>query len=590
MDPDPVAPGRPPLNRASLELVTVTAARLWSGVSEWVRRARVDPASAAVTVLVVAGIAVRVGFWWQGRSFWRDELALVQSLDAYSTIQLLGPLSDAQSAPPMWLWAERAVTTVLGDGERAYRLLPMLAGCLALVLLARLALRLIRRRPLAVVPVAIAATIPEVVFYGAQTKQYTTDVALVCLLLLASLRLLSTPEPRRRPLLAWYALLVVAPWFSHGFMLCAPLIAAWVSLVLVRRGTLSLPRAALGLVVPAASVGAAGLLARHLTSQVSSFTSYWADYLGPKTLDPQRWLDWHQFVVSDLLVRELGGQVWWLAGLLAVAGIAVSVRRARAIAVLIALPLATAYLASVVGVYPFGRRLAMYCLPSLLLWFGLAADGAAGAAGLLATRSRRWLVDRFASAPPARSAARFGRITGGLVVVVLLAVAAWCPPPRLVSELRYQYGVDDYRTAFAHIGRHLRAGDVIITGNGDRAAARVYAPRFDIPTESVLRAFPVSDTDRRSDCPLPRRVAEADRVWLVNDDQVPVYAGVSSRYALVAPLTGEFRQIYQHVRGMVTVQLLLRGTDADPQATRCLQYAPLGPAGSAKYPDALPAS
>ena len=541
-----------------------------------------------LALAVSAGVAVRLALWWQDRAFWRDELALVQSLDAYPTGRLLGPLADAQSAPPLWLLLVRAVSLVAGDGERAYRLVSLGCGCATLVAMALVSARMMRHRWAAVVPLVLVATISDLVFYTAQTKPYTTDTLAVTWLLLLSILLLRGDrggraggggrEGGRRVELAWYASLMLLPWLSYGAMLTAPFAAGWVAVVQLRRGTHTVGWLASRLTGPAVSVAGAALLAHSVTSQVDDFTAYWAAFLGPVGR-AGGWWSWTGFVARDLALHELGFPLWWAALLLVVAGLVVAVRRQPATGVVLALPVVATYTAGVLGVYPFGRRLAEYCVPGMLVYLGVLVDAGAG-----------WLGSRVARVGAHRPS---DPRTSGFVVLVGVAASAlvltvgWTRPLRLAHDLHYLYGVDDYRGALAYVAANWRAGDVLVVGQGDRVAVRVYAPRLHLDLRRAYQAVPSLDTTARRRCALPAELSTARRTWVVTDDVVPLYPGRASRSAIVAPLLPEFRPLWHRDRGLVTVQLLERGQTPNAPAARCLGYASVGRAGDPKVPPTL---
>lgn len=566
------------------------------------RVARLDPATAALVLLVTAGIAVRVGLWWQDRAFWRDELALVQSLDAYSVGELLGPLSDAQSAPPGWLLLVRATTLVLGDGERAYRLVALVSGCAALAVVAVLACRLVWHRWAALVPVLLLATLSQLVFYTAQTKQYASDVLLVAGLLLLGAGLLRDPRDaadrgadqetevvqrdgsvhptdgdrtRARTELMWYLALAILPWFSHAAMLTAPFVGGWVAVVQVWRREAGVARLAARLALPAASVLGAALHAQHLTGQVSDFATYWAGFMGPSDADLRRWLDWHGFVFTDFARHGLGFPTTW-GWVLVVVGFAIALRRRATTAILLVLPLFAAYTVGVLGVYPFGRRLVLFCVPGLLVLLGVLVDAVMARVAQVA---RRWTT------PPPLAAG-----VAGVTAAAVVAAVCFTSPARLAHDLEYLYGIDDYRTALTFVARKWQEGDVLLVGGGDRAAVRVYGPRLGLPADRAFRALPSSDPTERERCPLPGVLASAPRIWLVSGDVVPVYQEVPSRYALVAPLLPRFHVVWHQVRGRVTVQAVMPGASSERRPARCLVYAPVGVPGDPAYPPALPAS
>src|SRR5690606_42141145 len=97
------------------------------------------------------------------------------------------------------------------------------------------------------------------------------------------------------------------------------------------------------------------------------------------------------------------------------------------------LPLLAAYTVGVLGFFPFGRRLALFCVPGLLVLPGvLVGTVAAG----VARWARRWVK------PPGLAAGVAGATAAAVVVA-----GCFTSPARLTHDLEYLYGVDDYRSA-----------------------------------------------------------------------------------------------------------------------------------------------
>ena len=97
--------------------------------------------------LVALGLALRSYHYLRGASVWQDEAAAVVNVLSHGFIELLGPLSFHEAAPPLFLWLEKAVSLTLGDGEYALRLPAFLVSCAAMILLAWVAARLLEPRP-----------------------------------------------------------------------------------------------------------------------------------------------------------------------------------------------------------------------------------------------------------------------------------------------------------------------------------------------------------------------------------------------------------------------------------------------------------
>src|SRR5262245_58421142 len=124
---------------------------------------------------VLAGLGLRAFQYVRNPSVWHDEAALVLNVLGKDFAELLGPLFFAEAAPPLFLWAERAVTLSLGDGTYALRLVPFLASCAALLLLAPLARRVLvpAAAPWAVLPFACSN---HLLWHAGEAKPYSTDV------------------------------------------------------------------------------------------------------------------------------------------------------------------------------------------------------------------------------------------------------------------------------------------------------------------------------------------------------------------------------------------------------------------------------
>lgn len=147
-------------------------------------------------LVTLAGVALRVEQYLHGRSLWFDEALLALNVIHRPLQRLLTePLAYQQGAPPGFLAIQRLVVAQFGSSERMLRLVPMVGGCLTLVVFARLAHRLLSR-PAALLATALAAFSPFLVYYAAESKQYSTDVLFTVVILdLAVVLLLRRPGP-----------------------------------------------------------------------------------------------------------------------------------------------------------------------------------------------------------------------------------------------------------------------------------------------------------------------------------------------------------------------------------------------------------
>src|SRR5438045_5567747 len=121
--------------------------------------------------VLVVGLGLRLYHYLRDPSMWHDEAALVLNVLDKGFVDLLGRLSFAEAAPPLFLWIERAVTLILGDSTYALRLLPLLASCATLVVILPVARRILEP---AAVPWALllVACSDHILWHSCEAKPY----------------------------------------------------------------------------------------------------------------------------------------------------------------------------------------------------------------------------------------------------------------------------------------------------------------------------------------------------------------------------------------------------------------------------------
>lgn len=319
-------------------------------------------------LLVAVGAGIRVERFFDNRSLWLDEAFLALNLIDRPLRELVeGNLGYDQSAPVGFLALEKGAIALLGDNELALRLLSLLAGLAALVLFQRIAVRLLPRPAVALV-VGLFAISEPLVYYSAEVKPYSSDVALAAALTLLYLRFEDgdTRDPRR--LLTLGVAGALAVWVSYPVVF----VLAGIGVAIV----VSSARHARGL-ANAGLVGGVWLasfaVAYHVSS--TSITSVSHAYYGASG-------------AKDGLLGRFAGSLhdsWsavvdpggfphatnWLAGPVIAVGIAwimVRVRLSRRALLLV--PGLAAFGAAVLDRYPAAGRFWLFLVP-----FGLVALG-----------------------------------------------------------------------------------------------------------------------------------------------------------------------------------------------------------------------
>jgi hypothetical protein len=181
---------------------------------------RVSWTSAVLTL----GLGLRLYHYLRNPSMWHDEAALVLNVIDKNFGELLGSLSFAEAAPPLFLWIEKAAVLSLGDSTYALRLVPFLASCGSLLLLLPVAQRLLRP---AAVPWALLlfACSDHLLWHSCEAKPYAVDVLATSLLLAGYCGTSSWSLERRLVVYGLFAPLLIFVAYP-GCFLCGGLLVA----------------------------------------------------------------------------------------------------------------------------------------------------------------------------------------------------------------------------------------------------------------------------------------------------------------------------------------------------------------------------
>ena len=168
---------------------------------------------AAIALLFLAGILLRLRQYLTGRSLWSDEAMLALNIVNRNFGELLRPLDYDQGAPVGFLEVEKLFQLLLGRSEYALRLLPFLMGVLSIGLFYLLLKRVTTGAGL-MAALALFVFNPRLIYYSSEVKQYIVDVVVTLALLLVAAPLLESKIQKRD--LIWLAVAgFFALWFSH---------------------------------------------------------------------------------------------------------------------------------------------------------------------------------------------------------------------------------------------------------------------------------------------------------------------------------------------------------------------------------------
>jgi len=455
-------------------------------------------ATLAAWVIVLGGAGLRVIRYAAARSLWLDEASLAMNFVRRSYAGLLRTLDHEQGAPLGFVLATKAATNVLGINEYGLRLVPLLAGVLALPVMLAL-LRKSVRWEAGLIALALFALAESGLYYSSEVKQYSMDALATTLILYVGVSALREGYTQRN-LVALLAVGLAGPWLSFPSLFSL----AAVGLTLAGR---SVSARRWGEVRSLAFIGAGWLAMFVLLYFVSMrdiarnpfFKQFWRNSFLP--FPPQGIGDLRMYLTMffrafpdalgvsfhpDHEMTEIGA----LVGVFFLVAIVILALRRDWKLGLLFIPVLLCIVASMLKLYPFSNRLLVFAAPIFV--FGMAFTFA-------------WIMDLCRTRRD--RAVAWSLLIGCLIVPATVSAAhLWPAPPR-----------QETRDAMATIARKKQSGDVVYVNRLTREPFDFYAPRFGL---SGMRIDPPGD-DRDIDkdpakmTPMITEISRHERVWLL---------------------------------------------------------------------------
>jgi hypothetical protein len=312
------------------------------------------------------GILFRLRHFLSDRSLWLDEALVVLNIIHRSPSELLKPLDYHQGAPLGFLALEKAAVLGFGTSESVLRLVPFLSGALSMILFVIVSRRFLS--PVAArIAVGLFAVSDPLIYYSAEAKQYSSDVAVAILLFwLAGFLLECESRVVRAAIVSVIGAIVL--WFSQpaAFVLAAVGVSWLVDSILRhdRRGQVLLS-------IPAVLWPVSFLLSflaslRGLTHD-AALLDYWQGAFAP--LPPRSGADVRWFIDAffGVFSDPVGLTLVGIAAVAALVGLAELYSKHFARFLLFLTPYVATLVASALHRYPFRGRLLLFLVPSIIL-------------------------------------------------------------------------------------------------------------------------------------------------------------------------------------------------------------------------------
>jgi hypothetical protein len=316
--------------------------------------------------LVALGLVLRSYHYLRNPSVWHDEAALILNVLQLDFGDLLGHLLCDEAAPPLFLWVEKAVCLFLSDSPFALRLLPFLASCASLVLVAWIARRLLEPTG-ATSAVLLFACSGQLLWHACEAKPYSVDVLCSAGLIAAYLATEAWPMVRRLGLFTALAPMLIFLTYPGCFLYGGLLLALGPAIWRRQRAREWIAYAVLALTVAVSfallALGPARAQRSELMEQC--WVGQFPNWDRPWTVPP--WAFTSTLKVFGYCCSP-SGQL--LAGV-ALVGCGILWRRGRRRLILLTVPILLALVAACLGAYPYGgARVLVYAAPAVVVLIG----------------------------------------------------------------------------------------------------------------------------------------------------------------------------------------------------------------------------
>ncbi|MGA3066596.1 MAG: glycosyltransferase family 39 protein [Tepidisphaeraceae bacterium] len=468
----------------------------------------------AAWCLIVIGIAVRVRVYLGNRSLERDEAALAYNIIHRGFFGLFKQLDNDQAAPVGFLLVQKMVVCLLGPGEHALRLFPLLASIAGLVVFWFLCRRILTPRA-AVIALAVIALSAKQFFYASQTKQYSTDVLVAVAMLLLTHgwvwdRATEPLSRRRRAVLACGG--AAAVWFSHPAIFILGGIAAvgaWEYFQSADRRTKDF---AIVMGAWAFSFALNYIFVLHRLSHHPFMQTFWsaAGAFAPFPKSPGA-LIWYKKNLFEIFEDPLSLAFAGLAALAYAMGLVAWWRGKKSLPAVMVAPILFALAASILHKFPFKSRMILFLTPLLAAGVGTG-------------------IDLLCSAPAPQ---RYG----GVLALVFLLIS---PFTTALDYARHPPQLHEMRDALAFVAAHNQPGDVYYVYPFCAYAFNYYQPRF-----GLAAAAPIVGTSNLADWNAWEKELSplaGHRVWIFFEDPSD-HDGVNDEQMALRILSGMGREV-----------------------------------------------
>lgn len=301
----------------------------------------------------------------QNRSLFLDSLNLARNIGERSYVGFLSPLSYEQSAPVLFLWLSKLLSSLLGVCQYCLRLLP-LSAALGSLFFVRNVSKIFMRPLLGTIFIFWLGTHELFIRYATEYKQYMVDMFVTLLLIHLALRFRTYTK---KNFLIVSGIGALAIWLSMPSIF---VLAGIVIFIFLENRT---QRASLLPIVGMALLFALSFAIQYYYILVPAIEStHMQNFHHSFFLDGRFWnMDAlaHDFGLVESMIRMIVGKSAVAIGgmiLLLLLGVYTALKQKKKEMILIVFPIVAAFGASYLSKYSILQRLMLFAMPLYMLW------------------------------------------------------------------------------------------------------------------------------------------------------------------------------------------------------------------------------
>ncbi len=399
-------------------------------------------------LIIAFGIAIRLIQYLANRSLWADEAVLALNIVNRSYLELLQPLDYDQGAPIGFLMVEKLAVQILGNNEYALRLFPFVCGVGSLFLFYELGKKLIPKSSI-IISLTLFASLAYLVYYSAEVKQYSSDVAIALVLYLLLLPLVQG-KLNRVQMIKYCLVGATAIWFSHPSIFILASIGGSALLINFWQKYLSKVKHLL-LIYSGWVLSFFIFYFVSLTNLTGNeiLTTSWGDGFPSSPFD----IIWMLDAFGKFFYKPLGFSKWvdGLAIVFFLLGCISCWLSRKKILLLLLSPLFMTFLASFLHQYPFRSRLVLFLTPFVIF---LIAEGGS------------YILTKSKSRPI--------KIISIFLIILLLRQ----PLAKAIDLIEEPLNYSDIKPVLSYIRKHQQPGDILYVYQRGIYQFQYYAEKY----------------------------------------------------------------------------------------------------------------